>query len=233
VTKVVVIGQPGKRVAFKVDCGPNAGRSVTLTTDLHGEAAFTYRDIKGAGMDALSAAFVDSSGATERAAANITWAAPVKCGPITRNLGFAAALRCLAAKPMVQTIVQLGECTVGAASFFAPPLKLARLFGLVAKAKSLEDLLKGVKVPRALAQLVLDLYHAYGAKINPGARLGFQSFQQLRDTLSHVKDAADFVKLLPDLWSAIPKLHVSEVALDVADLTGLTPCVQLLSKVVK
>ena len=58
------------------------------------------------------------------------------------------------------------------------------------------------------------------------------SFSQLKDTLEDAHSLPDFLRNVARLLGAIPQGYVSEVALDVANLTGLGPCVNLMSKVI-
>jgi hypothetical protein len=52
----------GELVTFNVIAGPNAGDNGTGTTNVNGDATFTYTGDGGAGTDQIQASFVDSSG---------------------------------------------------------------------------------------------------------------------------------------------------------------------------
>jgi putative Ig domain-containing protein len=219
-----VIGQPGRRVTFSVDCGPNAGRTRSPTTDVRGEATFSYASNGRTGTDDLSVASKSAAGRTERATGSITWVPPVDCGHIDPGLGFLTALQCLAAKPLVRTIVQLGECTVAVATFFAPVAKLAKLLELADKFDSFKALAAAAGTGTPVAKFALDLYD--------DSRNGIQGFGQLKRLLVDAKSLAGFLRALPSLFGAIRAVDVNTIALDVANLTGLTPCVALLAKAV-
>ena len=55
----------GALVTFKVISGPNAGDNGTDTTDVNGEATFTYTGNGGVGTDQIQASFVDSQAITK------------------------------------------------------------------------------------------------------------------------------------------------------------------------
>ena len=63
----------GESVNFHVESGPNAGQSVSGTTNGSGQVSFTYDDTGGAGTDSIQASFVDSLGNTEEALSSVTW----------------------------------------------------------------------------------------------------------------------------------------------------------------
>jgi hypothetical protein len=133
---------------------------------------------------------------------------------------------------MVKTILQVGECSVGVATFFVPAAKLTRLFDLVKASKSVAFLNGPKTSEQPLARLLYDLYHAYGMEYDASAREGFRSFAELEGTFTHLSTAAELMRDLPNIWIAIRQADISEVALDVANLTGLKPCVELLAKAV-
>ena len=85
---VVSGGAPvvGKTVTFNVDSGPNSGTTGTAVTDATGVASYTYSDTKGVGTDGVSATFIDSLGATEKATATESWT-PVSVATTTSYTG--------------------------------------------------------------------------------------------------------------------------------------------------
>jgi hypothetical protein len=231
VATAVVIGRPGEPVRFDVACGPDAGSTATAVTDQPGGGGITYRNGAGAGTDLL-AVTVTNAPTPQRATASLTWTAPVRCANALHVLAFAVALRCLAATPFVHTILQVGECSVGVATFLLPATKLARLLRVVeaAKAPTFIDRLASGEQP--VARLLYDLRKAYDAPVNPHARPGFRSFHELKDTFDKITEASELLRLLPDVWTALSDHDVSEIALDVANLAGLGSCVDLLSRAV-
>jgi MYXO-CTERM domain-containing protein len=58
------LGNPvaNKAVTFLITAGPNAGTTVTVNTDASGNAVFSYVGLGGAGVDEITATFVDSTG---------------------------------------------------------------------------------------------------------------------------------------------------------------------------
>ena len=69
-------GVAGVDVVFLVTTGPNAGKTITHTTDGSGLAAFTYearQHLEGLGTDGIEACFTDSEGTTACAAATVKW----------------------------------------------------------------------------------------------------------------------------------------------------------------
>lgn len=234
VFKAAVIPQAGRRVTFKVVCGPNAGERATKTTVAHPDtgsgapsAFFTDVDRKGSGTDLISATTTSPAGRTETASISIVWTPPVDCGRPLNKLGFVLALQCKVAKakPMIETVLQLGQCAVGVATFLAPEAKLAALLRDADKAASVERLAKEAGTSTPVAKFVFDL-----ARIQ---KKGILSFSQLKQTLEDAKSLPDFFHRVTNLFTAIPSGDVSQVALDVANLTGLGPCVDLLARIVK
>jgi hypothetical protein len=73
---VTVGGSPaaGITVTFRVESGPNVGKTGTGVTNAAGQATFTYTDTGGAGTDTISAT-ITVSGAIETATATKTWVA--------------------------------------------------------------------------------------------------------------------------------------------------------------
>lgn len=66
----------GASVAFSVNSGPDAGTTFTGTTDLDGNAAFSYTDTTGPGTDSVSATYTDASNQSQMATATVTWNPP-------------------------------------------------------------------------------------------------------------------------------------------------------------
>jgi hypothetical protein len=69
-------GVAGVDVVFLVTTGPNAGKTITHTTDGSGLAAFTYearQHLEGLGTDGIEACFTDSEGTRACAAATVKW----------------------------------------------------------------------------------------------------------------------------------------------------------------
>lgn len=52
----------GVDVTFTITAGPNAGETDTVTTDVNGEATFTYTGDSGPGMDQILACFTNTAG---------------------------------------------------------------------------------------------------------------------------------------------------------------------------
>ncbi len=233
VTRDIFQGQSGRTVSLKTKCGPNIGRSATAKTNKDGYARFTYQDAGGAGTDEIEASLTSaSSTAATPSISTVTWTAPVSCGRLSA-FAFVTSLKCLAAVPMVHTILQTGECAEGVASFLAPELKLDKLLDLVRNAKSVKALQRAAGTATGF---VYDLYRAYQQPIDPNAPAGFRSFKEIVAKLKNLHDsitaAATFLHDVPDLLAAVSHEDPSVIALDVADLTGLKPCVQLLSDAV-
>ena len=148
-----VVPQSGRGVKFKVICGPNTGRSATRNTAVHSNtgsgvpsAYFMDADKGGPGTDLISATTTTSGHKTESATISVLWSPPVDCGQPLKKLGYLLALQCklAAAKPLVRTVLEVGQCAVGVATFLAPAAKLAKLVQAADKAASAEKLAKDV-----------------------------------------------------------------------------------------
>lgn len=63
----------GVLVNFQVTAGPNTGDTGTDTTDVNGQATFTWTGDGGAGTDTVQASFVDGSGTTRSTTASKVW----------------------------------------------------------------------------------------------------------------------------------------------------------------
>jgi hypothetical protein len=75
------VPQPGELVTFKVDSGPNAGKTGTNTTDANGQATFTYTGSGSAGTDSITASFVNANGLTVTSSAvTKEWVTPTAAG---------------------------------------------------------------------------------------------------------------------------------------------------------
>ena len=233
VVEAGVVPRAGREVTFKVICGPNTGQEAPREkTVAHPEtgsgvptAYFTYTDRKGAGTDLISATTTSASGKTETATISIAWSPPIDCGEPLQKLGFVLALQCrlAAAKPLVDTVLDVGQCAIGVAAFLAPEAKLADLLQDVDKVASAEELATDVGASTPLAKFAFDL-----AQLQ---KTGIVSFSQLKDTLEDAHSLPEFLRNIANLLGAIPSADVSQIALDVANLTGLGRCVDLLSKI--
>jgi alpha-tubulin suppressor-like RCC1 family protein len=221
-----------------VICGPDARQSQQVTVQTYGNspspgvpmAYFTITNQGGAGTDLISVTVGSGADKVGPATISVTWAPPVDCGQPLQDLGYLLALQCTVAKakPLVDTVLKVGDCAVGVASFLAPAAKLAKLVSLVktaGSAETAEKLAAVAAVNTPVAQFALDL-----KRINDK---GIISFRQLASTLEDAKDLADFLRNFAHLLGNIASsVDVSGIALDVANLTGLGSCVELLAKVV-
>ncbi|MBM4463569.1 MAG: DUF11 domain-containing protein [Chloroflexi bacterium] len=61
--KLAGVPQPDVQINFLVTAGPNAGDSGSSTTDVNGEASFTYTGDGGVGTDTIQATAIDEAGA--------------------------------------------------------------------------------------------------------------------------------------------------------------------------
>jgi len=227
-----------EKVQATVVCGPDAGQSQQVTVQTYGNspspgvpmAYFTVTNTGGAGTDLISVTVGSGADKVGPATISVTWVPPVDCGQPVQDLGYLLALQCTVekAKPLVDTVLKVADCAIGVASFLAPAAKLAKLVDLVktaGSAETAEQLAAAAAVNTPVAQFALDL-----KQINDE---GIISFGQLESTLEDAKDLADFLRNFARLLSDIAsRVDVSGIALDVANLTGLGSCVDLLAKVV-
>jgi hypothetical protein len=70
----------GATVVFNVTSGPNMGQSATPTTDVNGQATFTYTGTGGVGTDAISACIF-----TLPTAARVLLGVPLACDNVTKD----------------------------------------------------------------------------------------------------------------------------------------------------
>jgi hypothetical protein len=224
----------GQEIAFKVVCGPNAGTTRRETAKLHPEsqtpgvpsAYFAYIDRKGSGTDLISTTTRSSSGRSVTATISVAWSPPIDCGQPLPKLGYLLALQCklAQAKPLVDTVLKVGECAVGVLTFLAPEAKLANLVQDADKAATVELLARDAAVSSPVAKFAFDL-----AQIQKN---GIVSFAQLRSSLEDAHSLPSFLHNIASLLGAVPSFEASRIALDVANLIGLGPCVDLLSKII-
>jgi hypothetical protein len=182
-------------------------------------------------MDLVSATTSIGGGQTSTATVAIDWAQPVdQCGRPSHDLGFFLALRCKAveAAALVHSVFEVGQCAIGILTFLAPEAKLAALVEDADKAATAERLAADAGASTPLGKFVYDL-----AQIQ---KRGIISISQIKDTLEDAHSVPDFLRTVANLLASISaadrSANISEIALDVADLTGLGPCVNLLSMVV-
>ena len=77
VYKIAGVAQVGVEIQFEVIAGPNTGDTGSNTTDVNGEATFTYAGDGGTGTDTIRATAVDAAGAPLISAqATKVWEAP-------------------------------------------------------------------------------------------------------------------------------------------------------------
>src|SRR5207247_11394556 len=69
----------GATVVFNVTTGPNAGQSSSPTTDVNGQATFTYTGAGGVGTDAISACIFTLP------AARVLLGVPLACDNVTKD----------------------------------------------------------------------------------------------------------------------------------------------------
>jgi hypothetical protein len=227
-----VIPEANRRVSFRVVCGPNRGQAVAKSTVVHRGSAsgapsayFTEADRKGGGTDLISASTI-IDGKREAATVSVSWVPPINCGQPLKKLGYLLALQCKlkAAKPLLKTVLEVGQCGVGVATFLAPEAKLADLVEDADKVETATQLARDAGAGTPLAKFAFDL-----SRIQ---KQGIVSFSQLKDTLEDAHSLPGFLHRIASLLGTIPSGDVSQIALDVAKLTGLGPCVGLLSDII-
>jgi hypothetical protein len=224
--------QAGRRVSFRVVCGPNRGHAAAGETDVHKasgsdapSAYFTATDRKGLGTDLISASTV-VAGKREAATASVSWVAPVDCGQPLVKLGYLLALQCKlpAAKPLQKSVLEVAQCGIGVTTFLAPAAKLATLVDEADKAGTAARLAKDAGVHMGLAKLAFDLSRLQ--------KHGIVTSAQLKNTLEGAHSLPGFLHGITALLATIPSADVSAIALDVADLTSVRPCLTLLAEIV-
>jgi hypothetical protein len=118
------------------------------------------------------------------------------------------------------------ECGVGVAGWLSLPLKSLRL------AKTASGLLNVEKIAKPL-QPVARLYNTLSlAKYTKRAPRGFRTFPETKKTIKRVKRVNKLVELLPDLKRALSARDFHQVALDIAEITALKPCVVLMARLI-
>lgn len=226
------IAEANRHVSFRVVCGPNRGEAAARFTVVRRGSAtgtpnayFTEADRKGRGTDLISASTI-VDGKREAATVSVSWVPPVNCGQALKQLGYVLALQCKlkAAKPLRKSVLEVGQCNVAVATFLAPEAKLADLVGDAAKARTATQLGRDAGVGTALAKFAFDLSRL--------EKLGKVSSSQLKDTLEGAHSLPGFLHGVASLLGTIPSADLSQIAFDVANLTGLGPCVVLLSDIV-
>lgn len=172
-------------------------------------ATLTYSDTKP-GSDTILASYVHG-GHTVTATTSVRWARPATGCPIglPRLL---QALGCTSAGRFVATAYNTGGCL----SSFALAGKLVKLLKLADAGK----LARGLAADSALANLAHDMVELEEDGV---------SFKTLVKTARDAHSVKDFVSSLASLMKDIAKSgDANQVALDLADVTGLKPCVNLL-----
>jgi hypothetical protein len=214
----------GQRVAFTVTCGPDEGQSYTTTTGPHfayepgrSQALFTVHNHGLLGTDEITATS-SFRGHQTRAVIALQWSAkPANCDSA---LGILAAFRC--AYRIAAGASETIKCAVAVGGFLIPGDKFATLIkdaGTLAAAKT-----------EARALGASSSVAAVAADLRQLATADHVSVGQLAQTFHDARNATEF---LHDVWSlakdAVTDPAVSQLAYDIAKLTGLDSCVALLS----
>lgn len=221
-----------RRVSLRVVCGPNRGQAAARPTVVHRasssdapSAYFTESDRKGLGTDLISASTV-VDGKREAASVSVAWVAPVSCGQPLAKLGYLLALQCKlkAVKPLRKSVLETAQCSVGVPLFLAPEERLATLVREADKTVTAIRLAKesGVRIP--LAEFAFDLSGL--------EKQGKVSSTELKETLEGARSLPGFLGGIASLLGPLPSADVSQLAYDVANLTGLRPCLGLLADTV-
>ena len=228
-------------VTFQVVCGPDASESrpAPAQVRLHQtsytpgvpSAYFTLTNRGAPGTDLISATTTNALGQEVRATASVQWVKPVPCGQPLPKLGYLRALQCklAAARTLVATVLQTGSCALGVATFFVPVGKIAKLLDEAGAVATAGELARGAALSTPVAKLVFDLRQLADEGV-PGI-----SLLDIKNTFEDAKSAPAFLQAVVSLVSKLAnfsKANISDIALDVADLTGLEPCVELLAKIV-
>jgi Tol biopolymer transport system component len=229
------------KVTFEVVCGLDARKSKpeSAQVQLHPtsytpsvpSAYFTLASRGAPGTDLVSATTTNASGQEVSATASVQWVKPVPCGQPLPKLGYLLALQCklAAAKPLVDTVLQTGSCALGVATFFVPVGKIAKLLDEAGTVATAGELAKDSALSTPVPKLVFDLRKVADEGI-PG-----MSLSDIKNTFEDTKSVPAFLEAVVGLVSKVAgysKGNISDIALDVADLTGLGPCVELLAKIV-
>jgi hypothetical protein len=220
VTVVVtpLVDHPSGDVHFAV-CGTNSsvvhsGAARPLDVDLsHASATrsaeFTYTDQHGAGSDTIVATYRDR-GRTLVAKTTLTWAKPATGCPIGLP-SLLNALGCSAAGRFVGTAYNTGACL----SQFVAISKLLDLLKLADAAK-----LGEAASQTSLGRLAHDLVELEEDGV---------SFRSLLTTVEDAHNVKELISSLATLMKNVARSgDANEVALDLASVIGLKPCVNLL-----
>jgi virginiamycin B lyase len=138
------------------------------------------------------------------------------CSPVRGSVGkrLLASLKCTAAETVLEA-----KCAFGIVSIIGLP---ARALKAVKTVNGLYDLRKIKKSLRPIAKLINDLKTV---KFGKHAPRGFKTGAEVIKKLENAHRAWDIVKMLPDLAKALSGADYRKVALDIADLAGLKPCI--------
>lgn len=231
---LITRGERGMPVRFQVVSGPNKGVSGVAKTDggsypINDIAFFKYSDSAGLGANPSNStdtirATSGSGHSVSTDTVQITWTPPTPCQPTAA--GFLQALGC--AKSVAKSVLELGECTVGVASFFIPAGDLVKIVRVAAQVKDATRLIDAEHlVVRAanvtpIARLAADI-HALG---------NAATVKKLATTLSDASDAKTLIESLWNLSGDIPAGKLSDIVAQVANLAGLGSCVSLIEDTV-
>ena len=94
----------------------------------------------------------------------------------------------------------------------------------VAKSVSVLD-----QLPAKTRPVAIFSYHLYHDKFNRDAPVGYRSFDEVRNTFKRAELVIQIVEMLPDIAKAVSKNDYSQLALDLDNILGLRPCVQLVA----
>jgi len=148
----------------------------------------------------------------------------VSCADTIAQLGFLRAIQCAAGRPLVQTIYKVANCTLGVATFLAPAGKIAKLVDDVGTYATARTLAAKAGTSTPVAELAVDLYTL--------ARENAFSFRVFKATFDDARSLPGFLGKVTDMLRSARHGDVSEIALDIANLTGLGSCVDLLAQVI-
>ncbi len=139
------------------------------------------------------------------------------CGQPSGGVGakLLAAARCTAFQTKLEA-----QCGAAIAGFLFLPLKSLKA---AKTAKGLVDLRKLKKDLRPIGKLYNKLSLI---KYNKKAPTGFRTPKQTLATVDGVRKAKDLIRLLPNLRKAVSATDFNELALNIAEITGLKPCVE-------
>lgn len=112
------------------------------------------------------------------------------------------------------------ECGFAIAGLIWLPLKTLKLIEAARSSTVINSL------PRATRPAARFLYHLAHAHYSTHAPKGFRTAAETFATLRRLHSAADLVRALPKLAKAISSADFNQIALDLANIAGLRPCVQ-------